>query len=202
MATKTATKLEVVEKTKESGTEFERAAHRKERMQRLEASNKITFSLQTDVRKFLASQARAEGMDMGHFMQKLVETHVLDTAPPNNPLAVRIAAQRGVIDHVVKLARSMDGEGAFDDHFILKVMKRAGEDPVFASLYEKAVVEDEENPRRTVRSSAALNQQLARLIKRAVGAKSKRDEAGKIMRTQVKGEILTSYTLLDKPAAA
>jgi hypothetical protein len=38
------------------------------------------------------------------------------------------------------------------------------------------------------------------LIKRAAGARSKRDESGKIMRAQVQGEILSTYTLLDKAA--
>lgn len=196
-----AVEMKVVENKEFSGAATDKAARRKQRLERIENANKITFSLQTDVRKFLTAQAKAEGMDMGHFLQKLVETHVLQTAPADNPLAVRIAAQRGVVEHVVNLARSMDAAGEFEPDFILRVMKRAGEDPEFKSMYGKAVQEDAENPRRAVRSRAALNQQLARLIKRAVGAKSKRDGAGKIQRAQVRDEILTSYTLLEKPAA-
>ena len=39
---------------------------------------------------------------------------------------------------------------------------------------------------------------MGRLIKRAAGARSKRDEAGKIMRGQVTGELISTYTLLEK----
>lgn len=178
----------------------EKAARRKERMERIEAANKITLTLQTDVRKFLAAQAKAEGMDMGHFLQKLTENHILASAPADDPLAAQIAARRGVIDHVIKLAQSMDAEGAFDEHFILNVMKRAHADADFAKMYATAVVEPGK-AKPSGRAGVAMNQQLGRLIKRAVGAKSKRDEAGKIMRGQVKDEVITSYTLLDKPAA-
>lgn len=178
-----------------------KAARRKERMGRIEAANKITVTLQTEVRKFLAAQAKAEGMDMGHFMQKLAENHILDTAPAEDPLAAQIAARRGVIDHVIKLAQSMDAEGGFDENFILNVMKRAHADADFAKMYATAVAEDADRPKQSSRAGVALNQQLGRLIKRAVGAKSKRDETGKIMRAQVKDEVITSYTLLDKPAA-
>jgi hypothetical protein len=45
-----------------------------------------------------------------------------------------------------------------------------------------------------------LNQQLGRMIKRAVGAKSKKNEAGRIARAQVSGEAISTYTLLEKSA--
>ncbi|MDK3020315.1 hypothetical protein [Pseudodonghicola flavimaris] len=178
----------------------EKAGRRKERLDRIDAANKITVTLQTDVRRFLAGQAKAEGMDMGHFLQKLVETHILASAPEGDALATRIGARRSVIDHVVKLAQSMEAEGGFDEHFILNVLKRAHADAAFAALYASAVA-DPEKPKTAGRAAVALNQQLGRLIKRAVHARSKRDDAGKIQRAQVKDEVITSYTLLEKPAA-
>lgn len=180
-------------------TAAEKTARRRERMDRIAAANKITVTFQTDVRKFLAAQARAEGMDMGHFLQKLAETHILETAPEGDPLAAQIGARRGVIDDVIALAQAMEAEGAFDEHFILNVMKRAHADPAFAAMYATAVT-DPDKPKQSGRAGVALNQQLGRLIKRAVGAKSKRDTAGKIQRAQVKGEVVTSYTLLEKAA--
>jgi len=178
----------------------EKASRRKERMGRIDAANKITVTLQTDVRKALAAQAKAEGMDMGHFMQKLAENHILSSAPAGDPLAAQIGARRGVVDHVIALAQKMEAEGAFDENFILNVMKRAHADAEFAKLYAAAVAEPDK-PKAAGRAGVALNQQIGRLIKRAVGARSKRDEAGKILRAQVKDEVITSYTLLDKPAA-
>ncbi len=179
----------------------DKPARRKERMARIEKANKITVTLQTEVRRFLAAQAKAEGMDMGHFMQKLAETHIIDTAPEGDALAARLGARRGVVDHVVKLAQSMDADGEFDEHFILNVLKRAHGDAAFAKMYATAVAEAQDKPKLAGRAGVALNQQLGRLIKRAVGAKSKRDGDGKILRGQVKDEVVTSYTLLEKPAA-
>ncbi|GAA6199109.1 hypothetical protein [Aquicoccus sp. SU-CL01552] len=178
-----------------------KGARRKERMARIEQANKITVTLQTDVRRALAAQARAAGMDMGHFMQKLAESHIIDSAPEGDPLAARLKARRSVVDHVVKLAQEMQAEGGFDADFILKVLKRAHADAGFAGMYAAAVADTADKPKQAARADVALNQQLGRLIKRAVGAKSKRDAAGKIMRAQVKGEVISSYTLLEMPAA-
>ncbi|WP_133358050.1 hypothetical protein [Antarcticimicrobium luteum] len=164
------------------------------------AANKVTVTFQTEVRRYLAARARDEGMDMGHFLQKLAESHVLETAPAGDPLAAQIGARRGVIDHVIKLAQAMDQEGAFDADFILRVMQRAHANPAFAGMYTAAVTEAGK-PKLTSRAGVALNQQLGRLIKRAVGAKSKRDAEGKILRAQVKDEVITSYTLLEKSDA-
>jgi len=178
-----------------------KGTRRKERMARIEQANKITVTLQTDVRRALAAQARAAGMDMGHFMQKLAESHLIDGAPEGDPLAARLKARRGVVDHVVKLAQTMQAEGGFDADFILKVLKRAHADAGFAKMYAAAVADVAEKPKQAARADVALNQQLGRLIKRAVGAKSKRDAAGKILRAQVKDEVISSYTLLEMPDA-
>ena len=205
-----ATKLDVVpgpaagqkgQKAAAAADQPAKAARRKQRLARIEQANKISVTLQTDVRRALAARAKAEGMDMNHYLQKLAENHILETAPEGDPLAARIAARRGVIDHVVKLARSMEGAGEFDAHFILNVLKRAHADAEFAKTYATAVAEDADKPQAARRTGVALNQQMGRLIKRAVGAKSKRDAAGKIMRGQVKDAVVTSYTLLEKPAA-
>lgn len=175
-----------------------RLAQRKARLQKLEEANRITFALQGDVRRFIAAQAKAEGMDIGHFMQKLVENHVLDTAASDDPLTMRIAARRAVIDAVVTRAKEMAAAGQFEPHFILNVMKSLAAAPEFAETYAKAT-DGGGQPRRAARERTALNQQLGRLIKRAAGAKSARDAKGKIQRAQVQDEIITSYTLLAKP---
>ncbi|MFV0514146.1 MAG: hypothetical protein ACK5MY_11030 [Jhaorihella sp.] len=161
------------------------------------AANKITVILETDVRKHLVAQARAEGMDITPFLVKVLESHVIAGAVEGDPLAGRLLAKRAVLDRAVSMARSAAESGDFDEHFILRVMKKASQDDEFKSLYEIAVGGGE-RPARSAR--AALNQQMARQIKRAAGARSKRDERGKIMRAQVQDEIITSYTLLDRAA--
>ena len=174
---------------------------RQEKRQRIAEANKITFILETEVRKFMTAQARAAGMDIAPFLQKVVENHVMASAPEGDPLAERLRAKRAVLDYAVDLARKTDEEGGFDEHFIGNVMKQASQDESFKSLYDQAVGANEDNPKRAARARAPLNQQLGRLIKRAAGAKSKRDENGKILRTQIQGEIISTYTLLDKAAA-
>ena len=171
---------------------------RTQRRQRLAAANKITIILETDVRRFVAGQAKEAGMDFVPFMQKIVENHVMATAPEGTQLAARLKAKRAVLDQAVALASKTQAEGGFDEHFILTVMKKASQDAEFKSLYDQAVGADDEQPKR--RDRVSLNQQLGRLIKRAAGAKSKRDDNGKIMRSQAQGQILTSYTLLEKAA--
>ncbi|MDK3073022.1 hypothetical protein QO034_07865 [Sedimentitalea sp. JM2-8] len=176
------------------------AAKRLEKRKRIAEANKMSFILETGVRKFVAAEAKAAGMDVAPFLQKIVENHVMEAAPAGNPLAERLKAKRAVLDYAVNLARKVDADGDFDEHFIGNVMKKAAQDAEFNSLYQMAVGVADDNPKRAFRARAPLNQQLGRLIKRAAGAKSKRDDSGKIMRAQVQGELLSTYTLLAKAA--
>lgn len=189
--------------TGETGAEADavsKAGKRRARLKKMTEANKITFSLETDVRRFIQAEAKAAGMDVGHYMQKIVESHVLEAAPANEPLSQRLAAKRAVIDYAVALAQKLDADGGFDEHFILSVMKKASEDPEFKLLYEKAVGEGEKGA-KAAHPRIALNQQLGRLIKKAAGAKSKRNDAGRIARAQVSDEMIKTYTLLEKAAA-
>lgn len=167
--------------------------------ERIAAANKISFTLETEVRKLAQEAAKANGMDLGHFMQKLVENHVLEIAGPDNELAQRLRAKRAVIDRAVTLAQEINSQGGFDEHLILTVMKTATKDADFARAYAVAcggAANDDNAP--NAKLAAALNQQLGRLIKKAVGARSKRNDGGKIARGQVSGEAITTYTLLEK----
>lgn len=176
-----------------------RAEQRKARLARLAEANKITLILQGDVRKAIAAQARGEGMDINHFIQKIVEDHIVATHPEDDPLARRLAARRGVIEAAVTRARELDADGRFDAHFIRTVMQSLAADPGFSDLYKTAISAEDPGTKRADRARVSLNQQLGRLIKRAAGAKSKRDAKGTIQRAQVEGELITSYTLLVKP---
>tara|TARA_R110000787_G_scaffold31798_2_gene84257 strand:+ start:1681 stop:1923 length:243 start_codon:yes stop_codon:yes gene_type:complete len=80
-------------------------------------------------------------------------------------------------------------------------MKEAAEDPDFAAQYALGIGGKEaEGTRAAARARVSLNQQMGRLIKKAVGARSKRTEKGKIARAQVQGALITTYTLLEKAA--
>ncbi|HBV53743.1 MAG TPA: hypothetical protein DEF12_01770 [Rhodobacteraceae bacterium] len=166
---------------------------------RLASANKISFTLETEVRKLAQEEAKKSGMELGHFMQKLVENFVLENAAPDNELAKRLKAKRAVIERAVNLAQEIDQKGGFDEHLILNVMKTATQDGDFAKLYALAcgnVANDDGAPASKL--SIVLNQQLGRMIKKAVGARSKRNDAGKIARVQVSGEAISTYTLLEK----
>ncbi len=191
---------DLVESDNEAAPSVDTSAIRARRKKRAESAQTVNFSLQPEVRMFLTEQAREAGMDMTHYLQKLVDDHVVATAAADNPLSIRIQARRAFINRIVALAQEMDTAGDFDEHFILNVMKRAMDEPETAENYTRAVTQDPDNERRTARISASLNQQIGRLIKRAAGARSKRDDNKKIQRAQIQGEVLTSYTLLDKPA--
>lgn len=199
MAT-TSKPIEKAQKTSEKDDASARKLRREKRRKKIEKATTVTFSLQPEVRAFLTDQAKDAGMDLSFFMQKLVDDHLVATAPEDNPMSIRIQARRGVLDHVVDLARQMDARGEFSDDFILRVIQAASEDPDFMEMHRIAVTEDPENERRNARARASLNQQIGRLIKRAAGARSKRDDNKKIMRGQAQDGILTSFTLLDKAA--
>lgn len=174
------------------------AQKRAQKRKRLTEANTITFVMETEVRRFVSGHAKAAGMDIAPFMQKLVESYVLDNAPEGDALAKRIAAKRAVLDRVVSLAREMAQAGAFDEHFILNVVRNASADADFVAQYEAAVDAQTADERALARAQAPINQQMGRLIKRAAAARSKRDDQGKILRAQVQGEMISSYTLLEK----
>ncbi|MDF1856862.1 hypothetical protein [Pseudooceanicola sp.] len=152
--------------------------------------------LETAVRVAARKAARTEGMEMTHFLQKAVETYLLATRALEGDLAERITAKRTLIDTAVTKAREIDANGGFDEHFVLTVLRSLTSTDSARRLYETATggaLTDDKAPRR-----AGVNQQLARVIKAAVGARAKRNDKGKLARAQVTGEVVTSYTLLEK----
>lgn len=174
------------------------ASKRKRRLKRIAQATKVSFSLEPEVRELFADEAKKQGMELGHLMQKVLENHVLENTEPGNALAERLRAKRAVIDHTVELARVIDAAGQFDEHFILTVMRSASQDAAYAELYNIAIGADADG--KSARSQAPLNQQLGRLIKKAVGARGKKSEAGRVVRAQVTGEVISTYTLLEKAA--
>ncbi len=173
------------------------AEKRVERRKRNAAANKVTVILETEVRKAITGQARDAGMDIAPFILDIVEAHLVANAPEGDLLADRLTARHAVLDHVVNLALQADERGEFDQDFILNVMNKASQDSEFMKVYNAAI--DSENEDDTRRFKKSLNQKLGRRIKRAAGAKSKRDQAGTILRETVQDEIISIYTLLEKP---
>lgn len=190
-------------KAKKSGAKAAKAAkaanrNRPARKKAAAASGSAANFLEPEVRAACRKAAKDQGMEMNHFLQKAVETYMLVHGDLEPELRARISAKRQVIDGAVRTAREIDGTGGFDENFVLNVMKAVTTDPETGKLYETAIggkVTDEKAPRKS-----SLNQQLGRVIKTAVGAKAKRNEAGRLARAQVAGEAITSYTLLEKTA--
>ncbi len=180
---------------------LDQATRRAVRMESVSKATNVTFTLELPVRRFIDAQAKAAGMNLTHYMQKLVEDHVINAAPEDDALALRLAAKRNVIGYAVTLAGEMDAAGKFDEHFILNVVKEAAEDPEFAAQYALALGgKDAIGTRPAERARISLNQQIGRLVKKAVGARSKRTDKGKIARAQVQGTLISTYTLLEKAA--
>lgn len=179
-----------------------KAGGRARKLQKIEKASTVTFALELPVRKFMDAQAKAAGMNLTHYMQKLVETHVIEAGGADEPLAQRLAAKRQVIDQVVALAIKLDKSGKFDENFILTVVGEAGKDKKFKAQYEAALgVEASEGEAKVKRARVSLNQQIGRVIKKSVGARSKRNPQGQIARGQATNAFVTTYTLLEKPEA-
>lgn len=178
---------------KKAGAQDKKAARKK-----APAAGSAANFLETAVRAACRKAAREQGMELNHFLQKAIETYLLDHGNLDDDLKGRITAKRQIIDTAVDKAREIDAKGGFDENFILNVMKAVTTDSATGKVYETAIggaVNDDKAPRRQ-----SLNQQLGRVIKTAVGAKAKRNEKGKPARAQVAGEAISSYTLLEKTA--
>lgn len=196
-------KAEKAAKAGSKGKADKKAAGRARRLEKIEKASTVTFTLELPVRKFMDAQAKAAGMNLTHYMQKLVETHVIEAGAGDEPLAVRLAAKRKVLDQVVALASKLDAAGKFDENFILTVVSEAGKDADFKTQYELALgVEASEGEAKVKRARVSLNQQIGRMIKKSVGARSKRNEQGQIARGQAADTFVATYTLLEKPPVA
>jgi len=189
-------------KAVKSGKEEKKVSGRARRLEKIEKASTVTFTLELPVRKFMEAQAKAAGMNMTHYMQKLVETHVIEAAPTDEPLALRLAAKREVLGQVVALSTKLNADGKFDENFILTVVSEAGKDAAFKAQYDLALgVEAGESDVKVKRARVSLNQQIGRMIKKSVGARSKRNAQGKIGRGQAADTFVATYTLLEKAAA-
>jgi hypothetical protein len=173
------------------------------KLEKLKKAETFHFAIDPDVRSYLTQAAKTQGLDVSHLMQKVVEAYVIETAPKDNELAARLAAKRSVIDTVQKTAKDMDAAGDFDDHFILNVINASSADPAFVAAYETATKPEGEGNKAKLkarRTRTALNQQLGRVIKRTVGARSLRKPGGGNARSSAADALITTYTLLTKPA--
>jgi hypothetical protein len=199
IATKKAVKAA---KTDETVKSAKKVGGRARRLEKIEKASTVTFTMELPVRKFMGAQAKAAGMNMTHYMQKLVETHVIEAGAADEPLVRRLAAKRQVIDQAVALATKLDAAGKFDENFIFTVVNEAGKDADFKAQYEIALGDVAEGGEaQTKRARVSLNQQIGRVIKKSVGARSKRNEQGKIARGQATDTFVATYTLLEKPTA-
>ena len=198
----TPAKAKKSSKVADAAKATKKAGGRARRLEKIEKASTVTFTLELPVRKFMDAQAKAAGMNMTHYMQKLVETHVIEAAAADEPLARRLAAKRQVIDQAVALAAKLDAAGKFDENFILTVVNEAGKDAAFKAQYEVALGDQSEGNEAIVkRARVSLNQQIGRVIKKSVGARSKRNEQGQIARAQAADTFVATYTLLEKPTA-
>jgi len=200
------TKIEKIKTDKTTkavkAAEAKKVDRRARKLEKIEKASTVTFTLELPVRKFMDAQAKAAGMNMTHYMQKLVETHVIEAGGKDDPLSLRLAAKRQVIDRVVALSSKLDADGKFDEDFIRTVVSEAGKDAEFKSQYEIALGDSTQADEvRIKRARVSLNQQIGRVIKKSVGARSKRNAQGQIARGQAADTFIATYTLLEKPAA-
>jgi hypothetical protein len=175
------------------------AAARGRRPGRAGQASQVAFHLDPELRALCAAGAAESGLELGHFLQRIVRRWALEHAAPEAEVAARLAAKDEVIDRTVALARRLDAEGRFDAHFILTVLREAMADDDFRQLYE--TVTGAPATDSGVAAKTPLNQQLGRVIKSAVGARSSIGPDGK-RRAQVTGEAIQSYSLLEKPSEA
>ncbi len=174
------------------------------KLQKLKKAETFNFAVDPGVRAYLTSAAKEQGLDLSHMMQKIVEGYVIDNAPKDLEIVKRLAAKRAVIDMAQKTATDLDKSGKFDDHFILNVITTSSSDPAFVEAYTTATQAGDETHKAKLmarRARITLNQQLGRVIKRTVGAKSLRKEGGGIARSTASDALISTYTLLTKAAA-
>lgn len=192
-------------KTAKSGTEgAAKGGKRAAKLEKLKQAETINFAVDPGVRAYLTSSAKAQGLDLSHMMQKIVEGYIIETAPAELELAQRLAAKRAVIDMAQTTATDMHAAGQFDEHFILNVIKAASANQTFVDAYSTATVAGADTHKAKLmarRARITLNQQLGRVIKRTVGAKSLRKDGGGIARSSTTDALISTYTLLTKAAA-
>ena len=175
------------------------AERRKKRRDKVIKANRVTLDLNPAVRRYLTAQAKAAGTTLSLFLNRLAEQHIVATAGDTDPLGQKLKGRHAVFDRIEKIARDMDGDGKFDEHFILTVMRAASTDVGFMAQYQAAAGGDTAEGEAEEKSKSALNQQLARVIQLAVQAKAKRGEDGKVVRADAEGALMTSYSLVERP---
>ena len=192
-------------KTEETGVKPGKAAGKMRKGKAAKAAKavkapkgKVTFNLEPEVLALAKREAKTEGRELGHFLQKAIESYLVSNVPAEDALVQRLNAKRAVLDKTVATALELNAAGKFDEHFILTVIKTASADSGFAASYDQAI--NTANEKGVNARKARLNRQLGRMILRAAGAQAKRAEDGKPMRAQVSDELITSYTLVEKAA--
>jgi hypothetical protein len=170
------------------------------RMNLMTAENLIamTVRLESTVAKALAWKAKENGQEVADYAGDVLTQDVIENLEPTD--AARIQAELEVkakaIAYAQDIAYAKDRTAKkFDEHVTLKVFQHIRENDHLRGLYERGIGA-RPGADRGNHIKARVNRTLGAAIKTAVGAIPK-TENGNVLRAQVEGEFIRSYTLLE-----
>ncbi|MBD0865266.1 MAG: hypothetical protein GDA36_06460 [Rhodobacteraceae bacterium] len=148
----------------------------------------LQLNVEPEVYKTISNMAKTAEMNIQLFVTQMIEKQLVANAGNDNPVAARIQAKHALDEPVIATVKQMVEAGEFDEHFILRVFQKLRKDQTFLANYEAA----------SRQQHVSLNRHIVILIKSAAKAKNKKGEDGEEIRFRIKGELITSYTLLEK----
>jgi len=152
----------------------------------------MTIRLEGGVAEALAAKANASGQEIADYAADVLTRDVLDDLPPS--IAARVQAELELKKAAIDFAKD-ETDKEFDEGITLKVFQHIRTEPHLSELYKRAIGGkdgfDRGNPIK-----ARINRTFGAAIKTTAGAIPKTIN-GNVLKAQVTGEFIQSYTLLE-----
>ena len=144
----------------------------------------------------LITLAREEGVDPSEYTTEILSRHVLQCGALDKIDAKQIRAEMAIKQSARALAKSICAR-KFDSHVTLKVFQNIRSDATLYETYKSAIGADGLDRRNP--TQARINRSLGGIIKATVNGQP-RTEVGNKLSIAVQGELIRTYTPLEKAA--
>ena len=156
---------------------------------------KHTLTLLVPLYEALKRSGKKQGLEPNETIVNLIAEFTTRDGTLDDYTAKRFAMSQKLINEVIDVAQRRCQQGKFTPAITLDAIQECTADRAWADMYREYVEDDiykHGNPLK------AINREFGFRIRAAIGGTVQKDTEGKPINVKVAGEIIQSYTLMEK----
>lgn len=165
----------------------------------LTPARKFSLSLSEDLFRTYEQEADREGLSTTMLIRIALYRYAVEELGHPHDAAFNIELYRALTMEVAETAKQIVDETGWDDHITLRATQACQKREEWLAAYQRLIgTKDIFATGNATKTS--LHQNIGHYVKKALKARTKRDGAGKRVTGQPHGELVRTYTLLERNA--